>query len=157
MRNAVPIWVFPFPIWEKRRLTQEILKGPKLKGSSSSSGKYRSHFFCTQKNQESLLSERKETPAHCSHTGARCQRGRSRKRQNWIRATPTRVTDTTRQKFGHTFSNIFFLTLTTFYTANKYKKHQINQQDTCNHAAKKIVFNNSKYAFYKGRYLKNIK
>lgn len=26
-------------------LTQEILKGPKLMGSSSSSGKYRSHFF----------------------------------------------------------------------------------------------------------------
>lgn len=81
-RNAFPISVVPFPIREERLLTQEILKGPKLKGSSLKSGKYRSHFFCTQKNQESLLSERKEAPAHCSHTGARCQRGRRRKRRS---------------------------------------------------------------------------
>lgn len=91
-RNKMWEMLFQFDSFRFCPLTQEILKGPKLKGSSCSSGKYRSHFFCTQKKTRSeFLSERKEAPAPCSHTQACCHR--VRKGHSWISWMPTRVTD----------------------------------------------------------------
>lgn len=50
-------------------LTQEILKGPKLRGSSPNCGKYRSHFFCVERKMSQ--SEMPDTNRQASCTSGK--------------------------------------------------------------------------------------